>query len=80
LIAKPGRLPVIDLGSDHDRIGLPFSHFNQSKAKSLGQQCARDLDQSQVGKVVDNSPAIRVKKHDSRLGLNAWRKSAHLAS
>jgi hypothetical protein len=72
-IAQYGGFPVIDLRADDDRVLLALGHGAQAHADLLGQQRAGDLDEAQIGDIVDHGSAVRVEEHDLRFRLDRWR-------
>lgn len=64
LVAEDGGLAVVDLGADYDRVDVRAGHVHEAHAELLGEQSARDLDEAEVGDVVDDGGAVGVEKHD----------------
>ena len=71
LVAEDGGLAVVDLGADHDGVNVGARHVHEAHAELLCEQSARDLDETEVGDVVDHGGAIGVEKHDLHRDFDA---------
>ena len=69
-IAEGGGFAVIDLRADDDGVLAAGGHGAEAHADLLGEEGAGDLDDAEVGEVVDDGGAVRVEEHDLGFGLN----------
>lgn len=64
LVAEHGGFAVVDFGADDDGVDVGARHVHEAHAELLGEQGAGDLDEAEVGDVVDDGGAIGVEEHD----------------
>ncbi len=67
-IPQPGRSLVVDLGAGDDRMDVGAFDFSEAHSHLDGQQCACDLDESQIDNIVNDSSGIRIEIHDTNVG------------
>lgn len=62
-VGKPRGLLVVNLGPEHDWIHIPFGHARKTHPELLSEQGSCNLDEPQVGDIMDDPGAIGVEKH-----------------
>src|SRR5207249_2517723 len=76
LISKFGRSAIINLCSHDYRIPMVLGHLSKRKTEFFGEKRARDLDETQIGDIRNDTSAIGIEKHHLHLCANA-RSNGH---
>ncbi len=76
-VAEAGGAAVVDFGPSEDREDLAVGHGFHVHAEVRGEPRATGLDHPQVGEVVDDAAAIRIKEHDFFAGFHDRNLSGH---
>src|SRR4029450_1644253 len=63
--------------SPHCRMPVVFGHLLEGETEFFGKKRTRDLDETQIGDVRDDTSAIGIEKHHLHLRANA-RRNGHV--
>jgi hypothetical protein len=76
LISELSGPAIINLRSYDYRIPVVLGHFCERKAEFFGKKRTRDLDETQISDVRDDTSAIGIEKHHLQLCADA-RRNGH---